>query len=221
MSDILEIDDAAVAWSEPVDRLGKRPLVVLLHGRGSNEHDLMQLVSLLVPDAVYAAPRAPIPFMGDLGFTWFPPAAPGLPAPEGAAAATRGILAWLDRVHPSGPVAVVGFSQGGALAIHLMRFAPERFVGFVNLSGFVIGAEAPADARLPLLRPALFWGRDVDDPAIPVVATEATEAWLPANSTLTRVRYPGVGHGISRDEVDDVRSFLERVLTPDHSPPGE
>lgn len=219
MTDTLEIDDAAVVWSEPQTELAGRPLVVLLHGRGSHEHDLMPLAPLLVPDAVYAALRAPLAFEGGAGFSWFPPADPGLPAPDAAAAATTAILAWLDRVGPSGPVAVLGFSQGGALAIHLMRFAPERFAAFVNLSGFVVRADCPADARLPELRPAVFWGRDAADPVIPVQATDATEAWLPGHSTLTRALYPGIGHGISMEELVDVREFLGAALPPGTTAP--
>lgn len=214
MHEVLEIDDSLVVWSEPRESLGDRPLVVLLHGRGSHEHDLMQLAPVLVPGAVYAALRAPLPFFGG-GFTWFPPAEPGRPSAEGVAAATRGILAWLDGVAPTGPVAVLGFSQGGALATHLMRFAPERFVAFVNLSGFVVPGECPADERLGELRPPLFWGRDVADPVIPIEATDATERWLPERCTLTRRRYDGIGHGISMEEVDDVRAFLLPALFPD------
>lgn len=209
---ILEIDDAAVVWSEPREALADRPLIVLLHGRGSHEHDLTQLVPLLVPGAVYASLRAPLPFLGGGGYSWFPPAAPGLPAPEHAAAATRAVLDWLDRVAPQGPVAVLGFSQGGALALQLMRFAPERFFAFVNLSGFVVRGDCPADPRLAELRPAVFWGRDVDDPVIPVEATDATELWLPERSTLTHRLYPAIGHSISMDEVIDVKRFLSEAL---------
>ncbi|WP_265161535.1 alpha/beta hydrolase [Salinibacterium sedimenticola] len=212
MAEALEIDDAVVAWSEPRDVLGERPLVVLLHGRGSHEHDLMQLAPMLLPDAVYASLRAPLPFLGGGGYSWFPPAAPGLPSAEGAEAATRAILAWLDRVAPAGPVAVLGFSQGGALATHLMRFSPERFVAFVNLSGFIVPGVCPADATLPQVRPPMFWGRDLDDPIIPSEATEATEAWLPGHCTLTRRRYSGVGHGISIEEVAEVRDFLAQAF---------
>lgn len=212
MTPTLEIDDALAVWSEPRESLADRPLVVLLHGRGSHEHDLIQLAPHLVPGAVYVSLRAPLPFVGGGGYSWFPPAAPGRPAGEDAEAATRSILDWLDRVAPVGPVAVVGFSQGGALATHLMRFAPERFAAFVNLSGFVIPAECPADARLPELRPAMFWGRDVADPIIPVEATDATEAWLPEHSTLTRRRYEGIAHSISMEELVDVREFLLAAL---------
>lgn len=208
---ILDVDDSVVAWSQPARELGNRPLVVLLHGRGSHEQDLMQLAPLLVPGAVYAAPRAPLPFAGG-GYTWFPTAAPGQPDPGGVAAATRGLLAWLDRVAPAGPVAVVGFSQGGALATHLMRFAPDRFAGYVCLSGFAVPGAAPADESLRERRPPMFWGRDVMDPVIPEVATGFTGSWLPEHSTLTTRLYPGAGHGILMEEIDDVRGFLEGVF---------
>lgn len=211
----LPIDDAIVAWSEPATELGERPLVVLLHGRGSHERDLMQLAPMLVPGAVYASPQAPLPFAGGGGYSWFPPAGPGLPDPERAAEATRGLLEWLDRVNPAGPVAVVGFSQGGALVTQLMRNAPERFAAFVNLSGFVILGAGPEDERLTTLRPPIFWGRDVNDPVIPTAATDYTAAWLPRHSTLTAVEYPGAGHGISMDEIIDVKAFLEQHLLRD------
>lgn len=214
MTGMLEVDDSVVVWSEPQESLGDRPLVILLHGRGSHEHDLMQLAPLLVPGAVYAALRAPLPFAGG-GFTWFPSGEPGVPPGPGVDAAIRAILAWLDRADPAGPVAVVGFSQGGALATRLMRTAPERFAAFVNLSGFVTPEPGAADERLTELRPSLFWGRDVADPVIPASATDLTEAWLPGHCTLTRRRYEGIGHGISMEEIEDVREFLRLALQPD------
>ena len=218
MTDTLEIDDSAVVWSEPQTELAGRPLVVLLHGRGSHEHDLMPLAPLLVPGAVYAALRAPLAFEGGAGFSWFPPADPGLPAPDAAAAATTAILAWLDRVGPSGPVAVLGFSQGGARnPPHEVRTGAVRGVREpVRVRG---RADCPADARLPELRPAVFWGRDAADPVIPVQATDATEAWLPGHSTLTRALYDGIGHGISMEELVDVREFLGAALPPGTTAP--
>ncbi|TQL48426.1 phospholipase/carboxylesterase [Homoserinimonas aerilata] len=212
--DIVEIDEAAIAWSEPQETLRERPLVLLLHGRGSHELDLLSLVPHLVPGAVYASLRAPHPFPGGNGYTWFPPAEPGLPDPAAVLAATRGILAWLDRVSPVGRVASVGFSQGGALTTHLMRTEPERFAAFVNLSGFAVRGEAPADDRLAELRPRMFWGRDAADPVITAGAIDFTEQWLPGHSTLRAELYPGVGHGISADEIVDVREFLAATLFP-------
>lgn len=211
MLDSLDIDDSVVVWSEPASGLVDRPLVVLMHGRGSHEHDLATLMPLLPQRFVYACLRAPMPFEGG-GYTWFASGAPGAPDAAVADASTRGVLAWLDRVRPSGSVAAAGFSQGGAMATHLMRHAPERFAGYVNLAGFVIPGTAPADDRLKELRPPVFWGRDAEDPVIPQSAVDRTESWLPSRSHLTVKTYPGIGHSISREELDDVSEFLTATL---------
>jgi phospholipase/carboxylesterase len=76
------------------------------------------------------------------------------------------------------------------------------------LAGFSLEDDGPEDARLERLRPPVFWGRDPGDPVIPQSAVDRTDAWLPTHSTLTKREYPGVGHSISRDELDDVNAFL-------------
>ncbi|HAM25743.1 MAG TPA: phospholipase [Microbacteriaceae bacterium] len=214
MSSSLAIDPSVVVWSvAETDRahaIATRPLLILLHGRGSHEHDLFALAPLLPADAVIASLRAPLG-LGD-GFSWFPVGEPGLPSPVAADAAVAAVLEWLDTIPAAGPIGVLGFSQGGAMAVHLMRHAPERFAAFVTLAGFSITGEAPADERLTTLRPPVFWGRDADDPVIPHTAVERTIVWLPAHSTLTARLYRGIGHSISRDELDDVNGFLGREL---------
>ncbi|MHB1172215.1 MAG: alpha/beta hydrolase [Lacisediminihabitans sp.] len=222
MSVAVSLDPSVVVWSVPAEErdaaLATRPLLVLLHGLGSHEHDLFSLSSLLPAGPVIASLRAPLRF-GD-GFSWFPPTDPGLPSMEAADAATAAVLAWLDVVHPGDrgrPVGLLGFSQGGAMTTHLLRHAPERFTAYVNLAGFSIGDSSSRrarqmDARLESLRPPVFWGRDPADPVIPSSAVQRTLDWLPKHSTLTLREYPGIGHSISREELDDVNEFLAATL---------
>lgn len=212
MTDHVTIEDDAVIWSNPPSELGNRPLVVLMHGRGSHENDLAGLIPLLPGQFTYASLRAPHRFEGG-GYTWFASGAPGAPPVASVDASALAVLQWLDRLAPSGPVAVGGFSQGGALATHLMRHEPERFASFVNLAGFIVPGQAPADDRLAGLRPPVFWGRDVADPVIAASATVRTEQWLPTHTRLTAKTYPGIGHSISREEVADVADFLTATLT--------
>lgn len=208
----MQIDPTVVVWSiaegERSAALASRPLIVLMHGRGSHEHDLFSLAPLLPPNAVVASLRAPLP-LGD-GFTWFPPAEPGLPSSDAADAASIAVLRWLDTLpaRNAQPVALFGFSQGAAMALHLMRHAPERFAAYVALSGFSIDGDQPADDALATLRPPVFWGRDDADPVIPQSAVERTTAWLPGHSSLTTLLYPGIAHSISREEMVDVTTFL-------------
>jgi len=215
MADTVHIDNSTVVWSNDPDALGMRPLVVLMHGRGSHEHDLAGLFPLLPAAFHYASPRAPLDFAGG-GFSWFAAGPPGSPPVESVEASVTAVLEWLDHLAPSGPVAVGGFSQGGAMATHLMRHAPERFFAFVNLSGFIVPGDAPADERLRTLQPPVFWGRDVADPVIAQEAMRRTAEWLPAHSTLTERVYPGIGHSISREEVAHVSAFLSESLRGAH-----
>jgi phospholipase/carboxylesterase len=206
----IHLSAEAVVWSvEPADRaeaLATRPLLVLLHGRGSHERDLISLAPMLPSDAVIASLRAPMT-LGD-GYTWFPPAEPGLPHLDAATASANAVLEWLDGVGPAGPVSLMGFSQGGAMVTQLLRLAPQRFSAYVCLSGFSVPGELPGDAALETLRPPLFWGRDPEDPVIPPSAIERTAAWLPSHTTLTTRQYSGVYHSISREEIDDIVAFL-------------
>ncbi|GAB3140605.1 alpha/beta hydrolase [Marisediminicola antarctica] len=213
----LPLDDDAVVWSDRLLPGDTRPLVVLLHGRGSNERDLFSLVPVLPQDAVYASVRAPLPHVGGApgdSWTWFRSGLPGSPDPASAIAATAGVLDWLARVAPNSRVAAVGFSQGGALTTQLLRHAPHRFESFVNLAGFSIegGADAEQDMLLAAAARPVFWGRDPADPVIPADAIERTMRWLPDHSQLTVREYPGIGHSISRDEIADVAQFLRRTL---------
>lgn len=200
------IDPSAIIWSAPeADRAG-RPLLVLLHGYGSHEGDLFGLSPHLPLQPVIASVRAPL--RAGPGYAWY-----GLEGAtpesrsEGADAAARGLLHWLDGVQATS-VGLLGFSQGGAMSIHLLRHAPERFDFAVSLAGFVVQGDAPADARLAALAPPVFWGRGTHDAVIPPAFVDYTQSWLPKHSTLTERIYEGLGHSVSEAELADVLTFL-------------
>jgi len=214
-SDRIEpIDTAAVLWSAgESDRVG-RPLLLILHGFGSHEGDLFALTPHLPLEPVIAALRAPL--TAGQGWSWFPIGEPGDPGIEALDAAAAGVLEWLDAL-PEQPTSIglLGFSQGGAMALQLMRRAPERFAFAVQLSGFVGGGEREGDARLAELSPPVFWGRGTADQVIPSSAVDRTQKWLPGHSTLTERIYEGMAHTVSQAELDDIVVFLrERYAAP-------
>jgi len=202
-----QIDAAAVLWSAAVaDRAG-RPLLLVLHGYGSHEGDLFALAPHLPLQPTIAALRAPLP-VGQ-GWSWFPIGVPGDPVGDAHDAAAVGILDWLDAL-PEQPTSIglLGFSQGGAMTLQLMRHAPERFAFAVQLSGFIASSTHPGDERLAELRPPVFWGRGTLDPVIPEPAVARTQEWLPGHSTLTQGIYEGMGHSISQAELGEIVTFL-------------
>jgi phospholipase/carboxylesterase len=199
-------DVRSATWSD--DLPAAPTAVLLLHGYGSNEHDLAGLAAALELTVPWASLRAPLE-SGARGAAWFAITTPGNPDPEPVAAATDAIWAWVDEnLDPGVSVTPIGFSQGGLMATQLLRTRPERVVAPVVLGGFVQAAAQPGDATLAAARPALFWGRGADDRVIAESAIARTVAWLPEHTALTARTYPGLAHSINAAEVADVTEFL-------------
>jgi len=207
---MVEIEPSVARWShEPGDRAG-RPLLVLLHGVGSHEGDLAGLAPYLPQDYALVSLRAPLPH-GD-GFSWYPLDVPGRPDVVGVDEAAAAVLRFVDGLgddHPT--VGLVGFSQGGSLALQLVRHAPRRFSLAVVLAGFLAGDEHQGDAAVAAVRPAVFYGRGDVDTVIPADAVERTERWLADHADAEVAVYPGLAHGISAEELDAVNAFLART----------
>jgi phospholipase/carboxylesterase len=203
-------DVRAPEWAADAGSAAAIPL--LLHGFGSNERDLTGLAPALRLGLPWASLRAPLQ-LGNGGAAWFEIIAPGNPAAEPVVEATDAIWAWVDaNVDASVRVIPIGFSQGGLMASQLLRTRPERVLATVVLGGFVLGAPQPGDDDIAATRPPVFWGRGADDRVIGVPAIERTSDFLPRHSTLVERIYPGLAHGISQDEIDDVSAFIAARL---------
>src|SRR5687767_7265559 len=91
-----------VVWSEPEETRAGKPLLVLLHGHGANEQDLLSLADMLPDDFAVASVRAPIP-VGP-GYSWFPLTGTVEYSVEAVKSAAGYVLDWIDTVkanHPS------------------------------------------------------------------------------------------------------------------------
>jgi phospholipase/carboxylesterase len=201
-----DFTDPVVAWRGATDP--EAPLVVLLHGRGSNEADIITLADHLPDGPAYAAVRAPIGEGG--GYAWFANRGIGRPVVESLAETMAWFHTWLDEVAPAGrPVVLVGFSGGAAFAGGLILDDPGRFTGAAILYGTL-----PFDAGVPTTPgrlaglPVLVAHGDADT-VIPRDLLERTWTYLhgDAGSTTTGVRDPG-GHGLSTAVVDELSPWL-------------
>jgi phospholipase/carboxylesterase len=203
-------------------------LVVLLHGYGANGDDLMALGEAWrrrLPDAVFVAPNAPegIPGMPG-GLQWF---ALTLRDPSeywrGVVAARPALDRFLDRELAryglSGDrLALVGFSQGTMLALHvgLRRATPPACI--VGFSGLLAGAEHLGEITA---RPPVMLVHGEADDLIPVAALHiAREQLARADLPLEWHVRPGVGHGIDAVAQDMAGRFIWSALArPPEGPP--
>ena len=173
------------------------PLVVLLHGRGSSEREIIALAEHLPVGAAYAAVRAPIAEGG--GYAWFANRGIGRPVAESLEATMRWFRGWLDTVAPTGrPVVLVGFSGGAAFAGGLVLDDPARYTGAAILYGTL-----PFDAGVPvdtgrLAHLPVFVAQGDTDTVIPRELLDRTWRYLHTSSgTPTVGRRDSGGHGIT------------------------
>ncbi|GGM14240.1 alpha/beta hydrolase [Nakamurella endophytica] len=197
------------------------PTLVLLHGYGANERDLvgaLPAVQAFLPgvDARVVAVRGffGVPWRAS-GYSWFPGDVRVQPPPE-MIAATADRLADVVAQHTDRAV-WLGFSQGMCAAITVLRRRPELVRALVALSGFSFDAPQPADALLAREAAAgrgvpAFYGRDPADPAIPGFASAWALRFLREHTAVQERTYPGVGHGLSLPEIADVVAFLAPFL---------
>lgn len=195
-----------VEWSRPERQRQGTPLLLMLHGYGSDEQRMARLFEELPKGLTCAALRAPKDISGDYGWFLLDYFLNNDFAEVVSSAAD--VLAWLDGVMAQNgfsSVSVLGYSQGMAMATTLIRLRPEQFTAAVGLSGFVLDNDllGGPGTRLPF-----FWARDTEDLVINPDATKFTAGWLAANTDLQEARYAGLGHNTRSDELRDVSAFL-------------
>ena len=177
------------------------PLVVLLHGRGSNERDIITLAAHLPIGPSYVAVRAPIAEGG--GFAWFANRGIGRPVAASLGSTMGWFRTWLDDFAAAGrPVMLAGFSGGAAFAGGLALADPAPYAGVAVMYGTLpFDAGVPVDAGRLAHLPVFIAQGDADQ-VIPAELLSRTweyvlsESGAPADAH----RDPG-GHGMSASVV--------------------
>ena len=195
-------------------------LVILVHGYGANGADLIGLADPLgphLPGTAFLAPDAPEPCaVNPMGFQWFP-----IPWIDGSseAASRAGMLAAAadldayvtqamaaEGVGP-GRTALLGFSQGTMLCLHIAPRRAEPLAGVVAFSGRLLDAGA-LSAEAVSKPPVLLIHGDKDEVVPPQSLTEAGQALSRAGFEVYAHVMKGTGHGIAPDGLSVALSFL-------------
>ena len=203
--------------------------VIWLHGLGADGHDFEPIVPYLgLPDDLgvrfvfpHAPKRAVTVNMGLIMPAWYDIRDPGLRASEdeaGIRESARRIEALvareIERGVPSRRIVLAGFSQGGAMALHVALRHPGPLAGAVALSCHLVcagalGKEAGETARgLPV-----FMAHGTEDPLVPLEAgLEARDRCLGLGCEVEWRTYP-MGHSVDPGEIEEIGAWLGRALS--------
>jgi phospholipase/carboxylesterase len=198
-----------------------RSCVVFLHGYGANGADLLGLADPLgehLPDTLFVSPDAPEACAGaPFGFQWFPiPWIDGSSEEESMAGMTRAVNdlnAFLDALMVDEDllpeqVALVGFSQGTMMSLHVGPRREDELAGIVGFSGRLLAPESLAD-EFQSKPPILLIHGDQDD-VVPVQSLpEAAEALQEAGFKEVFAHImEGTAHGLAPDGLGVALAFL-------------
>ena len=204
--------------------------VVWLHGLGADGHDFEPLVPELALAGTGAvrvvfphAPGRPVPINGGMPMrAWYdivgsdrqsPQDEPGIRA--SAALVETLIRREQDRGIPAGRILLAGFSQGGAIALHLgLRFG-AALAGILALSTYLplhetlTAEQSEANAATPV-----FMAHGILDPVVPLYLGESSANRLSQGGWPVTWRTYTMPHAVCPEEIADISRFLtDRLRT--------
>jgi phospholipase/carboxylesterase len=202
---------------EPKIKLDKNPLLLLLHGYGSNAEDLFSFANEL-PDEYYVI-SAQAPYDLQYGsYAWY---AINFDADQNKfsdneqAKSSRDLIAgFIDElilnysIDPKA-VSLLGFSQGAILSYAIALSHPEKINKVIALSGY-INDEIFEDnyKNNDLSKLSIFASHGVVDQVIPVNWARKTTPFLDALEIKSVYKEYPIGHGISPQIFADFKNWL-------------
>ncbi|WP_296150057.1 alpha/beta fold hydrolase [uncultured Flavobacterium sp.] len=203
---------------EPKIKKEKNPLLLLLHGYGSNEEDLFSFASELPEEYYVVSARAPYNLQ-PYGHAWYAitfDADQNKFSDDDQAIESRDLIAqFIDELISELPidsenVTLVGFSQGTILSYAVALSYPEKIKRVVALSGYLNeGILASGYESKDFKNLKMFVSHGTQDQVIPVDwARKAPEALKNFGIEITYKEYP-IGHGVSPQNFYDLKNWLE------------
>ena len=187
----------------------ERRVLVLLHGTGGNEDDLLPLGRLILPGAALVSPRGKTLEHGMPRF--FRRIAEGLFDLEDLRARTHELADWLEVARAAyaldgRPLIAAGFSNGANIAASLLLLRPEVLAGAVLLRATLpFEPESP-----PTLAGVPVWiGAGGGDPFVRAADVERLATVLRQGGATVDLEWAESGHSLTPADVTRARAWLQ------------
>jgi phospholipase/carboxylesterase len=193
---------------------GRHPALIALHGRGSDEADLLGLAPYLDERLLWVSVRGLLELDG--GYEWYRLPSVGVPDQASFDAALAALGHFVDEALAAYPIDprrlyLFGFSQGGMMAYALLLTRPQRVAGVIAHSSYLPRKTLETGRNLDLVgvrdKPCL-----ILDTMLPVRwAREARDALTSAGTAVTYYEFP-MGHQVSDRSLAAIDDWLNRQL---------
>jgi phospholipase/carboxylesterase len=195
---------------------GLHPAVIFLHGRGTDENDLLGLTPDLDSRFFIASIRAPYRFPYG-GYAWFELDDIGTVNIDQLLESRDALLRCIGDIQQKYSVDpqrifLFGFSQGAMMSLTVSLSQPQKFKGIAAHSGLLLQHE-----RLPyqwntLTAISFFIAHGTHDPIVPVaLGREAHQRLLEANAAVRYREYP-MQHTISEESLHDIAAWMQELI---------
>ena len=188
--------------------------LLLLHGTGGNERDLIPLGRELDPNAALLSPRGKVLENGMPRF--FRRLAEGVFDVEDLKNRTNELADFVAAASEhygfaTDEVVAVGYSNGANIAASLMLLRPEVLSAAVLFRAMV---PLVPDTRPDLAAVRVWIGAGTDDPIIPTSESQGLAELLRSAGADVTIRFARAGHGLVNDDIITARDWLEKLGTP-------
>lgn len=206
---------------EPLKKTANPPLLIMLHGYGSDENDLFSFAGELPDKLLVISVRAPFP-MQPYGNAWYAihwDNNDGKFSDDEQAIASRDkIAAFIDEIineykADKDNVTFLGFSQGTILSYAVALSYPEKVKNIIALSGYVNkGILKPGFENNDFSHLDFYCSHGTADQVIPVQWARLTKPFLDdLNIKNTYSEFP-VGHGVAPENFFELKNWLEKRI---------
>lgn len=193
------------------------PVLFTLHGKGTNEGNMLGLVAPLAEQFIIIGIRGHLPL--GAGYQYYNLKSLGNPIREqfdDAVARLQAFIAYATAQYPIDPAQryVLGFSQGAILAMTLALTMGEQLKGIVALNGYIPEFVKTEYTLVSLAKVSLFLSHGEYDSIFPVQIGHETASYLQAQSpsSLTFKTYP-TDHGVSAENQQDFVDWLTTTIS--------
>lgn len=207
---------------KPKVNIEKAPLLIMLHGYGSNEEDLFSFAEELPDELFVISVRAPYP-LPPYGNAWYAihwdGSADGKFSDDNQAVISREkIVQFLEEVKTNYPVdpdnvTLVGFSQGCILSFAVALSYPEKIRNVIGLSGYINKTIIKEDfQKRDFSNLSVYSSHGTVDQVIPVAWARMTKPFLDSLKIENVYSEFPVGHGVAPQNFRELKKWLEDRL---------